>query len=220
MPRQHQGIPTYRVRVSNGKRYGYVNLEGRQVSLGPDGSEAAKRRYAELVAAWANPDVRPIGEAPDSHGSSDLVVAELAERFLEHTRARIKHGEISGKALWLTTSTIDALCHEHGMLLVAQFKGRSLKQIQQRLLKTACNTRRGRFRDATEPPCLSRNEVNRRINQIRRIFKWGVSEEFVPETTLTSLASVDGLRRGRGRETPGRAHVFKSTTQLKTWPRF
>jgi integrase len=51
---------------------------------------------------------------------------------------------------------------------------------------------------------LARPTVNKRINTIRRMFKWGVSEELVPAAVYEALRSVDGLRRGRtnARETP------------------
>ena len=44
---------------------------------------------------------------------------------------------------------------------------------------------------------LCRNEINRTIKIVRRMFKWAVSEELAPANTLHALQSVEGLKRGR-----------------------
>ena len=40
------------------------------------------------------------------------------------------------------------------------------------------------------------DRVNARVNRIRRIFKWAVSEEVVPPSVIEGLRAVEGLRRG------------------------
>jgi integrase len=42
-----------------------------------------------------------------------------------------------------------------------------------------------------------RRYCNYLVQQIRRIFKWGVSQELIPETVYRALATVSGLKRGR-----------------------
>lgn len=44
---------------------------------------------------------------------------------------------------------------------------------------------------------LSRRVINQRIDHIRRVFKWAVSEELVPSSVYEALKTVAGLRRGR-----------------------
>jgi integrase len=44
---------------------------------------------------------------------------------------------------------------------------------------------------------LCRTEINRRINRIRRVFKWGVEDELVPANVLHALQAVAPLKRGR-----------------------
>jgi len=44
---------------------------------------------------------------------------------------------------------------------------------------------------------LSRREINKRINRIRRIFKWAASMELVPASVFEALRTVAGLERGR-----------------------
>lgn len=50
----------------------------------------------------------------------------------------------------------------------------------------------------------SRVWINRQINRIRRIFKWGVENEIVPAAILQALQAVAPLKKGRSaaREMP------------------
>jgi len=43
----------------------------------------------------------------------------------------------------------------------------------------------------------SRTECNRRVGIIKRILKWGTSEELVPPSVYQGVATVSGLQRGR-----------------------
>ena len=43
----------------------------------------------------------------------------------------------------------------------------------------------------------SRTECNRRVGIVKRILKWGTSEELVPATVYQAVATVTGLQRGR-----------------------
>lgn len=44
---------------------------------------------------------------------------------------------------------------------------------------------------------LCRGVVNQRIGRIKRMFKWAVAEEMVPESVYRALLAVDGLKAGR-----------------------
>jgi integrase len=44
---------------------------------------------------------------------------------------------------------------------------------------------------------LCRNEVNKRVGKIKRVFKWAVSEEIIPPSVYHGLQTVAGLRHGR-----------------------
>src|SRR5262249_12604965 len=48
-----------------------------------------------------------------------------------------------------------------------------------------------------EGSALSRGVINRRVGRIVRMFKWGVSEELVPEGVWRALTTVRGLEKGR-----------------------
>ena len=42
-----------------------------------------------------------------------------------------------------------------------------------------------------------RTHSNHQVNRVRRMFRWGVSEELVPASVYEALRSVAGLVRGR-----------------------
>jgi len=44
---------------------------------------------------------------------------------------------------------------------------------------------------------LCRRQINKRVNRIRRVFQWAVSEELVPPSVIEGLRTVAGLRKGR-----------------------
>lgn len=44
---------------------------------------------------------------------------------------------------------------------------------------------------------LSRGVINQRVGRIKRVFKWAVAEELVPEPVHRALLAVEGLKAGR-----------------------
>jgi integrase len=44
---------------------------------------------------------------------------------------------------------------------------------------------------------LARKTINEHVSRIRRLFKWGVEHELIPETCWRALHAVSGLKRGR-----------------------
>ena len=55
-----------------------------------------------------------------------------------------------------------------------------------------------RVRDEMVKAGLSRGVINSRVNRIRRMFKWGVSEELIGPDVLDRLRALEPLRHGRG----------------------
>jgi len=50
---------------------------------------------------------------------------------------------------------------------------------------------------------LSRGVINNRVNRMKRIFRWAVSEELIPTKVYEGLRTVPGLRRGRTQKAQG-----------------
>ncbi len=69
----------------------------------------------------------------------------------------------------------------YGTTSAAAFGPRSLATVRQRMVSAG----------------LCRTLVNKRIDRVKRVFKWAASEELVPVTVYQSLRTLAGLRAGR-----------------------
>ena len=63
---------------------------------------------------------------------------------------------------------------------MAQFGPRTLKALQSKMIDMG----------------QSRPYINGNVDRIRRVFKWGVAQEIVPEPVYRALTCVPGLRKG------------------------
>ncbi len=201
MPERTSKPPRYKTQTVKGAEYAYTNVEGRRISLGRAGTPESHERFQRIVDEW---EASEAGRR--SSERAGLTVAELAERFVQDEWGRVAAGLISRTSAYAAEYAARALVEDqaHANTPTRLFGPKALRVIQKRLAATRVRTSAGRFRDAEEPPTLSRAEVNRRVNGIRRIFRWGVAEELVPPAVLQSLEAVKGLRCGEARETEPR----------------
>ena len=194
--------PTYRRNQSHGIDYAYTNANGRRISLGRYRTRESLDRFETVLAEWTAATV-----GREQPTDCILTVGELAERYLQHETGRRDADEVTRTTWYAARAAMLVLVESHAATPVARFGPKSLKSIQARLAVEPCMSNAGRFRGESEPPPLSRAEVNRRINLIRSAFKWAVSEELAPPWTLEALKAVQGLRRGVGRDLPERTAV-------------
>ncbi len=209
MPDTASNRPRYLARTNaRGDRYAYTRVDGRMVSLGRYGTDESYEQYERVVAEW---------EAAEAERAvldrQHLTVAELGEKYLEHELARADAGLIDRQTYRAARYAAEAMIADHAGMPVARFGPRSLKAIQRRLVVTPCRVTAGRHAGDDAPPNLSRAEINRRVNGIRRMFRWAVSEELVPAAVLASLEAVSGLRAGEARDNPPRTAVEPETVR-------
>lgn len=170
MPRlSADAAPKYRKHKASGQAI--VTLSGRDHYLGPYGAAASRREYDRVLSEWiANGRATP----PAQH---DTTVIELLAAY-----KRFAKGYYRGSTEYANTLlSIKALQELYARLLVAEFGPLKLKAIQQKMIEAD----------------LCRNEINKRIGRIKRIFRWGVENEIVPPTIFQGLQAVRGLSRGR-----------------------
>jgi integrase len=173
-------IPAYC--VHKGRNLAYITVDGREHYLGRAHSPESHARYREALSALA------AGLQPESHPAPrprGLTVGELAE--LWYLAMREQFGKTHQKAYEAAHAATELNLH-HASARVSEFGPRAFKAIRDRLLRA------GR----------SRQFINRRMNSIRRCFRWGVAEELVPGDRIQALAAVDGLRHGAAPECPPR----------------
>ncbi len=185
MPRPHKRIPAYQLHGHTGQAR--VKIDGKDHYLGPFGSEESKQKYHELIRGLierrARDEVKRLAEVV-----TNLTIAELVAAYLAWAKARyIKSGQPTpefGNIVYSTQLLLDRHSHE----LVSSFGPVKLMAI----------------RDEWADQGVVRNQINHRINRIRRMFKWGVARELIPVESLQRLSTVEGLKIGQSIAPEGR----------------
>ena len=177
MPRRECKPPTYGLHRATGQARVVIN--GKSHYLGRYGSPESRVNYARLVAEWEASSGLSSSVSPTTEG--DIKVVELVARYLTHVRTYyMKNGcptdeqESIRQALRHVTRLYD---HTP----VARFGPLALKAVRQAMI------------DAD----WCRSHINRRIGRVKRMFRWGVEDEFAPPSLYHALQAVTGLRYGR-----------------------
>jgi integrase len=189
MPRQKH-VPAYRLHKSSGQAIvtltDSVTGARKDTLLGTYDTTGSRVEYARVLAEW---EAR--GRRLDDPSSDSLTVAELLVRFFRH--AETYYGKKSKEYDHFEKTTVP-LTDTYPHKLAKDFGPSELKVVRQRMI---------------DHHDWCRKVVNRRVNRIRQIWKWGVIEGLVPAATWHALLVIDGLRAGRSaaRETAERKPV-------------
>jgi integrase len=177
MPKFKQGaLPKYGKHKASGRAV--VKLNGRDVYLGPYGSQESRVEYDRVIGEWLTAG-RSMPKTIEALGG--VTVNELLVSYLEFAERHYqKDGEPTGE-LGNIKDAARPLKNLYGHTEAAKFGPLALKAIRSKMI--AGN--------------LSRGVINSRINRIKRIFKWAASEELVSPSVWHGLISVQGLQRGR-----------------------
>jgi len=113
---------------------------------------------------------------------SDVSVNELILRYIEFAETYyVRDGAPTGE-LHNVKDAMRSLRSLYGLTRAAEFGPRALKLVRQHLI---------------DAQGLCRGVINARIDRVKRLFKWAVSEEMVPPSVYEGLRAVSGLRFGR-----------------------
>ena len=157
----------------------------RQIYLGRHGSEEARKRYHEVMAAHlAGEDPKPRNSS-QRHASAYPTVTQLAAEFTVWAEREYLDASTGKVSLEVTNfdQAIDHLVERHGVVSTDQFTIRDLQEIRQAMVDA------GR---------LCRNTVNARVRRIKAVFRWGTEQGFVPGKVWHELSALRGLRVGHG----------------------
>jgi integrase len=161
--------PKYRKHKASGQAI--VTLNGQDHYLGPHGSAASRRQYDQLISEWiANGRTSP-------SAAQEISVTELLASYLRFAKAYYRESDEPKQVVY----TIRPLKELYGRTNAAEFSPLKLKAVRQKMIEAD----------------LCRNEINKRVGRIKRIFRWAVENEMVSPSVLHGLQAVRGLARGR-----------------------
>lgn len=159
----------------------YVTWQYQRHYLGEYGSKEASANYARFLNELVNLDAAPPDVEPEAPKVGWISVVELCSAFRIFAEGWYrKDGKLTTQFAHVKLH-IRILVDHFGKLPVDEFGPKRLKLIQTSLVSEG----------------YSRVGVNARIGGIKRIFRWGESEELVPRGTSHALATVRGLSKGR-----------------------
>ncbi|HEX4125031.1 MAG TPA: hypothetical protein VHY37_09930 [Tepidisphaeraceae bacterium] len=188
MPRLTRSIPKYRKHRASGQAI--VTLNGRDYYLGPHGTAASRREYDRLTAEWmANGRTMPDPECRK-------LVGDITLSFWNH--AKTYYRDVDGNETDEQENFRHALrfLKPYATLPVDEFTPSKLRAIQHTMMQSRTVTDPKTKKTATRPG-WARKHINRRINRIRHVFQWAVSQEMIPATVHIALKTVEPLKWGR-----------------------
>jgi len=184
MARRRKGEPPrYRLHKQSGQAVVSLPLGGgryKDVLLGPYGSPESHRDYARIISEWR---VTGATSCQILRSSQDITVAEVCLRFWSHAKEyyRRPDGTPSHEIKNIQYS-LEVLQELYGKTNANQFGPLALKAVRQVMISSGK---------------LCRRIINGRIDRLKRVFRWAVSEELVQPSVYEGLRSVTGLRFGQ-----------------------
>ena len=171
MARPKSSAPTYRHHRASGQAV--VTIAGKEVYLGPWKSAASKHEYDRVVGEWL---ARGRTAAPNP--SAGITVSELLANYLRWAKGYYQGGSREVEQIKYTIRPLRKL---YGNTPAATFGPLAIKAVRQAMIEGD----------------VCRNEINKRLGRIKRIFAWAVENEMIPASVHHGLMAVRGLSRGR-----------------------
>jgi integrase len=167
-------LPKYRLHKASGQAV--VNLGGKDFYLGPHNSKASRDEYDRRIAEWLAAGRR----APDPSARS-LTVVEIALPYLAYAKGYYRKGGKQTGHVRTVQRAIKVLRTGYGCTPANDFGPLKLQAIQGLLIDHG----------------YSRSYINGLVGVIRRLFRWAVTKEMVPESVCRALGEVRDIAKGR-----------------------
>ncbi len=173
-------VPSYTLHKASGRAV--VRLSGRDHYLGPYGTQESHQAYNRLIAEWLSTQRSKQPTKPKSLQQLDgMLVVQVIDRYRTFAETYYAKDGKPTKEFENLKYALKPLRELYGSTPARDFGPKNLKAMQQHFVAAR----------------ICRTQINKRIDKIKRMFKWAVSEELVPPTVLEGLRSVNGLRYGR-----------------------
>jgi integrase len=185
MPRSKNPVPSYSLHKPTGQAYVRLpdgNGGRRVVYLGKYGSPSSQAEYRRLLAEMEAQPAAVRHTLAAGPTSANLTVSEVLLAFMQWaaTHYRTPDGEPTNEIVELRQSA-RPVRELYGHTPAREFGPKALATVRQRLIDAG----------------LCRTLINRRMDRVKRVFKWATSQELVPVTVYQSLRTLAGLQKGR-----------------------
>jgi integrase len=193
--------PTYRKHSQTGRAAVSIYLaDGTRTEIvlpGKYGSDESKQEYERLLCQLrANG-----GKLPAEAARKDFTVAELVLKYMEHASTYYvdpvsKEPTTEQSAI---REAVRPLVRMYGDSLIGEFDSICLESIQTAMATDSTLTEEERQKKikSNRPIGLARTIINRHIDRIKRVMRWGCVKKIVPPHNLVNIEAVQGLRQGR-----------------------
>src|SRR5215208_2037008 len=156
----------------------YVTVNGKEVYLGPYGSQESKDAYARLLARQGVPE--------PAQSDAPLTVDQVVAGFWIHAKKVYPAPPVPEKKrptgeLGNYWDALRPLCRLYGSTPAVRFGPLALETVQEEMIRLG----------------WCRNRINRNTSRLKAVFRWAVRRELLPGEVLYRLEAVDGLKVGR-----------------------
>lgn len=179
MPRKSGQVPAYRLHKPSGQAR--VIISGQHIYLGRYGSSESREKYSRIIAEMAVPGQNGGNLIAAQDALPQLSVEELILRYWRFAETYYCQGGQPTQELGAIRDALRPLRRLYGNTPAGEFGPKALRAVRQQMIDSG----------------LSRGLINRRVGKIKRVFKWGVSEELIPPSVHHGLQTLVGLRHGR-----------------------
>ncbi len=174
MPYSSLHVPSYRQRKSRG--LAVVTINGKDIYLGKHNSPESHRQYDKLIQEWLASGRVMTSETPIDEQAFSLT--ELILAYRDHAKVVYQKDGKATSHFHNVEDSMTYLKELYGLEAVKDFGPLKLKAVRQKMITKG----------------LGRTTINKYIDNLKRMFKWGTENELVPPMVFHGLQSVGGLR--------------------------
>lgn len=168
-------IPKLRVHKASGQAYIFTN--GKRIYFGPHGLPTTIQKYHRLAAEMA-----ATGGLLPPPPTELLTIKELMARFWTWAETYYVNPDGSrSPELEKFRYTFRPLKELYGDLPAVSFGPRALQAVRQKMIEMG----------------WCRVHINKHVQLVKTVFRWGTEQELIPGTVYHALQAVTGLRHGR-----------------------
>jgi len=187
MPGRPRSIPSYCSHKSSGQAY--VTVPGRgEIYLGPYGSPESHAKYARVLAEHF-PNGEESLSLPVLVGDA-ITINELVLRYWKEFVEvyHQKNGQATERQYDIKRA-LRFVQQLYGKELAREFGPRALHVVREQIIKDG--------QERSDGAGINRIYINDQVAMIKRMFKWGVSQELIPVEVHQALLTVEGLHKNR-----------------------